>query len=95
MFLNNDSELDHVNITDLTGEDEEVSGEVEEKPEKTYFCSELIADIYLKFGVLKEGKSNDFWPKDFEEDTLPLKNGFALSPLMQVDITPEEAEHSA
>jgi hypothetical protein len=35
------------------------------KAEKTYFCSELIADIYLKFGILAGGKSNEFWPKDF------------------------------
>lgn len=36
-----------------------------QKQEKTYFCSELIADIYLKFGVLMKGKSNNYWPKDF------------------------------
>lgn len=42
--------------------------EVIGKSEKTYFCSELIADIYLKFGVLAKGKSNNFWPKDFEDE---------------------------
>lgn len=48
-------ESNEVNISEVMG-----------RPEKTYFCSELIADIYLKFGVLKKGKSNHYWPKDFE-----------------------------
>lgn len=89
LFLNNGSELDPIN-------ESEVAEELEppEKCEKTYFCSELIADIYLKFGVLKQGKSHEFWPKDFEEDTLPFQTGFTLSPLMHVDISQEDVEHS-
>ena len=34
--------------------------------ETTYFCSELIADIYIKFGLIKDRRKNDFWPRDFE-----------------------------
>jgi hypothetical protein len=44
--------------------------------------------------VLKQGKSHEFWPKDFEEDTLPFQAGFTLSPLMHVDISQEDVEHS-
>ena len=65
------------------------------KPEKTYFCSELIADIYLKFGVLKAGKSHQYWPKDFEEDDLPLSTGYSLTPMMQVDLAQEISDVSA
>lgn len=54
------------------------------KTEKTYFCSELIADIYLKFGVLQTGKSNNFWPKDFEDEELALSPGYSLTPMMRV-----------
>jgi hypothetical protein len=45
---------------------------IQESIDKTYFCSELIADVYLKFGILAQGKSNQFWPKDFEENELKL-----------------------
>jgi hypothetical protein len=83
------------------GEEEregEGQGEREEegRPEKTYFCSELIADIYLKFGILAEGKSNQFWPKDFEEDELHLAEGFTLGPMMTVDLDfpHDHSEHS-
>jgi hypothetical protein len=55
-------------------------------PQKTYFCSELVADIYLKFGILAEGKSNNFWPKDFEEDSMALSKDFKLGPLLQVQL---------
>jgi hypothetical protein len=45
----------------------------------------LIADIYLKFGILLKGKSNEYWPKDFENNDLPLNTNYNLSPIMNVD----------
>jgi hypothetical protein len=89
-------------IANDTEEEEDREGEQqrqkeeEGRPEKTYFCSELIADIYLKFGILAEGKSNQFWPKDFEEDELHLADGFTLSPIMSVDfdLPHDHSDHS-
>jgi hypothetical protein len=44
--------------------------------------------------VLSKGKSNNFWPKDFEEDVLPLCEGYELTPLMHVEI-PDDLDLSA
>lgn len=40
----------------------------------------------MKFGVLGKGKSNSFWPKDFEEEDLPLNEGYQLTPLMRLEV---------
>lgn len=41
------------------------SGE-EEEPERGYFCSELVAKVYKKLGLLeKEKASSSYWPVDF------------------------------
>jgi hypothetical protein len=50
-----------------SGNDSDTS-EDSTKQERTFFCSELVADVYLKFGVLSEGKSSSYWPKDFEQN---------------------------
>lgn len=56
-----------------------------------------MADIYLKFGILAEGKSNNFWPKDFEEDSMVLCKDFKLGPLLQVQLEdpPDSSEISS
>jgi hypothetical protein len=56
-----------------------------------------VADIYLKFGILAEGKSNNFWPKDFEEDSMVLCKDFKLGPLLQVQLEdpPDSSEISS
>ena len=45
-----------------------------------------MADIYLKLGILVQGKSNNFWPKDFEEDAMLFSKDYRLGPLLQVQM---------
>lgn len=52
--------------------------------ERTYFCSELVAEVYIRFGLLPpEQIASSYWPKHFA-DRLPLQRG-ALSDLMVVE----------
>ena len=44
--------------------------------------------------MLVKGKSNNYWPKDFEEEELPLSEGYALTPIMHVEME-EEADLSS
>ncbi len=38
----------------------------EEEPGRGYFCSELVAKVYKKFGLLEREKaSSSYWPVDF------------------------------
>ncbi len=42
-----------------------------------------------------KGKSNNYWPKDFEENYLPLSSGFTLSAHMNVELPEVETfDHS-
>jgi hypothetical protein len=52
---------------------------------RTFFCSELVAEIYVRLGLLPQSRvPSSYWPKHFTED-LPLLNG-RLSDLMVVEL---------
>ncbi|VVU94884.1 hypothetical protein CPAV1605_609 [seawater metagenome] len=53
------------------------------KKKNTMFCTQYIADVYIKLGILsKDVKSHLITPADFEKDNLKLNSGFKFGPII-------------
>lgn len=49
------------------------------RDEDTVYCSELIADVYMRLGILETGKHPSFYTTaSFLSPPLPLRDGFSL-----------------
>ena len=60
----------------------------EERVEKTFFCSELVADCLKIMGVLSnEPASRSYWPSTFEKDSdqLSLLNSAYFEDIQEID----------
>jgi hypothetical protein len=62
--------------------------EIKPQENKTFFCSELVAECYKIMGVLsREQASNQYWPGTFEKsnDKLDLLNGAYFEDIQYID----------
>ena len=50
-------------------------------PNRTFFCSELVAAVYKEVGLLRpDVASTSYTPADFTEDNVTFLNGVTLGP---------------
>jgi len=73
------------NQTIIPDKDDKVSQTRKREIKKGYFCSELIAEAYVRMGLLAQSiEPSSFWPSTFGRENLKLLNGAKLLKLIKI-----------